>query len=571
VECDDVFEATHRLLLDLNRRGVLEGFRIDHPDGLADPEGYLEQLRSATLPGTGIWVEKILERGEQLPADWPCEGTTGYDAIRAVTGSLLDPATGPVLSAAWEYAGGDPDLHHVELRSKRYVAERLLTPERERLTRRANEALPDVDRRRLQEAVTELLVACPVYRAYVRPGRPLTDAASDRLDQALETAGAARPDLKAELGQLVELAAGRRDDPAARDFAVRLQQTWGPVMAKGVEDTTFYRWHRMIALNEVGGDPALLDRSSAELLHEWAEQQQERWPLGMTAQSTHDTKRSADVRGRLVALAGDGESWMRCAEAFSAAADRHGVDRPTGHLLWQTLAGVGHIDRDRVHAYLTKAVREAKQHTAWVGGDPDYEARVLALADEAIEPGALRALVDTAVEHNRDAIRAVLLAQKLLQLTLPGVPDTYQGCELVDLSLVDPDNRHPVDFEEHRRRLAALAERGPRDLDDEKLLVTVKALEFRRAVPECFGDRGGYHPVHASSRHLIGFRRGLGVAVLATRAPQRLEAAGGWSDEEFSVPDGLWRDELTGALHHGGSVRCADVFATMPVALLRAV
>ncbi len=571
VEDPDVFDETHRLLLDLNRRGVVEGFRIDHPDGLADPEGYLRRLRLSTRPGTALWVEKILEGDERLPDEWDCDGTTGYDAATAVTGALVDPAGGPALTEAWVGAGGDPDLHRVVLEAKRLVVDELLAPERARLTRRAVEALPDADQDRLERAVTELLVAAEVYRAYVRPGRPPSDRAREVLHEAVTRAAERRPDLEPDLRRLLGLAT--TDDPQgpAADFAVRLQQTWGPVMAKGIEDTTFYRWHRMVALNEVGGDPLLLEEGSPERLHRWAVHQQEHWPLGMTTLSTHDTKRSEDVRARLLALAGDADSWGRCAAAFTRAAARHGVDAPTAQLVWQTVAGVGDIDRDRLAGYLVKAAREGKLHTAWVDGDPDYEKRLVGLAEEATAPGELRALVATAVDHNREAIRAATLGQKLLALTLPGVPDTYQGCELVDLSLVDPDNRRPVDYDERRRRLAALTADGPRDLADEKLLVTTRALHLRRELRGAFGDAGGYEPLAGTSRHAVGFVRGGEVAVLVTRALQRLEAMGGWADATVLLPDGLWRDELTGVLHGGGDNACADLFATYPVALMRRV
>ncbi|MGN6130864.1 MAG: malto-oligosyltrehalose synthase, partial [Nocardioidaceae bacterium] len=210
-------------------------------------------------------------------------------------------------------------------------------------------------------------------------------------------------------------------------------------------------------------------------------------------------------------------------------------------------------------------------HTAWVDGDEDYERRLVAFAEEARAAGELKALVDTAVNHNREAIRATLLGQKLLQLMLPGVPDTYQGTEVVNLSLVDPDNRRPVDYGALRARLAALRENGPRDLDDEKLLVTTTALRVRREQPDAFAEGGDYQPLTSESRHLLGFVRGREVAVLATRAPQRLEAAGGWGGATVRLAEGLWRDELTQTLHGGGEYAVADLLATYPVALLRRV
>ncbi len=567
VEEEDVFEATHAVLLDLNHRGLVEGFRIDHPDGLADPEGYLRRLRSRVRPGTAIWVEKILEGDELLP-DWACDGTTGYDATKALTAALVDRATAPALSSAWEATGGQPFLGDVIDASKRQVVADVLVPERRRLLRRAVEVLPKADPERLAEAVDELLVACSVYRAYVRPGDEVDELARQRMQDALETASAARPDLKAELQQLADTAL-RPIDESGRDFAVRLQQTWGPVMAKGIEDTAFYRWHRLVALNEVGGDPDLLEIAAPEQMHAWAIHQQQNWPLGMTTLSTHDTKRSEDVRARLLAVAGDAESWGRCSDAFSEAARAHDVDPPTAHLVWQTLAGVGEIDDDRLTSYLTKAMRESKQRTSWLDSDPEYEARVLALAREANGPGRLGALVQTAIDHNAEAVRALVLGQKLLELTLPGVPDTYQGTELVDLSLVDPDNRRPVDYDDRRARLERLRDEPPRDLDDEKLLVTHRALSLRRELRSCFGDLGDHQPLVGTSRHLVGFIRGGEVATLVTRAPKRLEVTGGWADATVMLPEGLWRDELTGALYGGADNLLSDVFGTYPVALMR--
>ncbi|HSE69992.1 MAG TPA: malto-oligosyltrehalose synthase, partial [Nocardioidaceae bacterium] len=347
------------------------------------------------------------------------------------------------------------------------------------------------------------------------------------------------------------------------------QQTWGPVMAKGIEDTTFYRWHRLVALNEVGGDPTVLDEAGPQALHSWAARQQESWPLGMTTLSTHDTKRSEDVRARLIAVAGDAAAWERCSRVFGEAAEQAGVDRPTGHLLWQTLVGAWPISPDRLHGYLTKAVREAKQHTAWVDGDPDYEARVLALADTAVAAGPMREAVEDALARSAGAVRATVLGAKLLQLLLPGVPDTYQGCELVDLSLVDPDNRRPVDFDTRGTRLGRLESGPPEDLDDEKLLVTSRALRLRRDLSAAFDADGSYEPLATSNEHAVAVCRGGAVAGVVARAPHHLAATGGWGTGTVRLPGGRWRDELTGREVPGGEVPLVDLLATLPVALLR--
>ncbi|HET7474620.1 MAG TPA: malto-oligosyltrehalose synthase [Dermatophilaceae bacterium] len=585
VELPEVFEATHRLLLDLNRDGTIDGFRIDHPDGLADPEGYLQQLRKASRPGTLIWVEKILEGEERLPLSWACDGTTGYDAMFVVQTALVDPAPLATLDRTWRDAGGDPDVAGAVEQAKRHVVRLSLGPEVERLTRRAREALPGQDPERLREAVVELLVAGEVYRAYVRPEERLSALARARIQDAYAVAVASRPDLAPELQLLAQLATAQEDDGvAAVDFAVRLQQTWGPVMAKGIEDTTFYRWHRLTALNEVGGEPGVVDHASAEPMHAWAVNQQEHWPRGMTTLSTHDTKRSEDVRARILAVAGDEKSWADCSAVFHAAADEAGVDRATAHLLWQTLVGAGFIETERLHGYLLKAVREAKQLTAWIDGDQAYEQRVLALADRAVEPGPMRSAVERALAAGSDAVRATTLSAKLLQLCLPGVPDTYQGCEVVDLSLVDPDNRRPVDYGVRTQRLARLDEGYPaEDLDDEKLLLTSRVLRLRKANPAVFGEGAAYEPVQSDSEHLLGFVRArpaswvasalrIGrqarVVALATRAPFRLAAGGGWGEAKLALPPGDWRDELTSRSFTGGEIPCAAVLSAMPVAVL---
>ena len=579
VEHPDVFEATHAELLDLHHRGVVDGFRIDHPDGLADPGRYLDMLAARTRPGTPVWVEKILEGDERLPASWSCEGTTGYDANAALTGALVDPTTAEVVSTAWFATGGEPDLAVEVERCKRTAVDELLQPEVNRLLRRAREALPHLDGHRLRAALVELLVDVHVYRAYVRPGDPghADDESLHRpLLDAIDRARAARPDLLTEvdaLGEVLLRPDGTAADPAAAsDLAVRFQQTTGPVMAKGIEDTAFYRWHRLVALNEVGADPAVGERpeEAVAALHTWAAHQADHWPRGMTTLSTHDTKRSEDVRARILAVAGDADAWRALSAAGAAAAQRHGVDAPTAHLVWQTLVGAGRVSPERLHDYLTKALREAKLHTTWVAPDEDYEARVLALAHDMAGDGEVSALIGAAVRDNALTIRTLTLAQKLLQLTLPGVPDTYQGSGVVDLSLVDPDNRRPVDYAERTERLVRLdAEGRPQDLSDEILWVTSRVLRLRTWLPQAYGPGAGYEALDAGE-HVLGFVRGGVAATLTIRAPRALGARGGLGETRVPLPSGHWRDALTGADHHVGEdgVPAVDVFAVSPAALL---
>ena len=575
VELPEVFDATHRLLLELHHDGVIDGFRIDHPDGLADPTGYLSRLSAACRPGTPVWVEKILEGEERLPDDWSCAGTTGYDALRAIQAALLDPASSETLDETWAETGADPDYARAVETAKRHVVTVSLGPEVERLTRRAREALPEHDPEQLREAIVELLVAGEVYRAYVRPHEePVRLRAEDRarISEAFAVAEQARPDLTGALQALRPLTVAADDDAAATDFAVRLQQTWGPVMAKGIEDTTFYRWHRLVALNEVGSDAGLVAGSSPEVMHDWAAHAQTRWPRTMTTLSTHDTKRSEDVRARVLAAAGDPEQWRHLAQVAAEQADAADVDRPTAHLVWQTLLGVGEVSDERLTDYLTKALREGKQRTAWVDGDPDYEARVVAFATAAAAGGLLRHALDEALAVLDEDIRAVTLAAKLLQLTIVGVPDTYQGCAGVDLSLVDPDNRRPVDFAGRFADLDALdasEEHPPASLHLEKLHLSATALRLRREMPEVFGESAGYAPLTASTEHVTGFVRSGRVATVVTRAPGRLRRSGGWgADDTITLPPGRWRDVLSAQVHEGGERACCEVLAEAPVALL---
>ncbi|HET7736128.1 MAG TPA: malto-oligosyltrehalose synthase [Nocardioidaceae bacterium] len=562
MEVPEAFEATHRLLLDLHREGVIDGFRVDHPDGLADPGGYLRRLAERCRPGTPIYVEKILEGEEHLPVLWPVAGTTGYDAARAVDLAFAEPASAPTLDKAWADTGGVLHLEDVVDEAKHHVVTRVLRAEVTRLTRLASQGLPRFAERDLRNAVEALLEACVVYRGYVETG-PEYEAV---LGDALSRAAHARPEASEVLFRLGDLARGETE------LGVRLQQTWSAVMAKSVEDTAFYRHHRLVALNEVGGDPSELEEAGPDVFHRWALYQQARWPAGMTTLSTHDTKRSEDVRARILAVATDPDAWLRGSAAFAGAAERLGVDGPTAHLAWQTAVGVGRVEPSRLRDYLVKAVREASLRTSWTDPDTDYENTVAALADAALHDPDLVATVDEALTANASQVRAAVLGRKALQLLAPGVPDIYQGCELVDLSLVDPDNRRPVDYDVRRARLARLAAETPQDLDDEKLLLTRTALAVRREIPEAFSERSGYTAldpicqVATSAPPVMGFVRGGRVACVVTRPGHR----DGWLTERILLPAGVWRDRLTEHVvsRSPNVVACAELFERYPVAVL---
>jgi (1->4)-alpha-D-glucan 1-alpha-D-glucosylmutase len=558
VEEPRVFHDTHAVLLELIARGELDGLRIDHPDGLADPVGYTDKLAKES-GGAWVVIEKILEPGEALTADWACAGTTGYDALRRIGGVLLDPDGGePLRDFYVELTGMPRDFQQVVLDAKRDVVRNVLAAEVSRLTRVAyavgRERRLDLSARGLAEALAELLVHFEVYRDYGPPWA--------YLDAALAAAGPALPRRGRELAFVGDLA----KEPG--EFGVRLQQTCGPVMAKGVEDTAFYRWFRLASLNEVGGSPGLFGVTVGDF-HRDNEVMQRDWPLSMTTLSTHDTKRSEDVRARLAVLSELPQEWAHAVTRWRAA--RSFGDPNLEYLFWQTLIGAWPLDAARARAYLEKASREAKLRTSWTDPDLAYDAARDGFVDAVFADRDLLAAVGAWVaEHLEAPGRSNVLAQKLLQLAMPGVPDVYQGNEASDLSLVDPDNRRPVDFDARRRLLADVGAGPPTSLDGEKVLVTAATLRTRRDTPEAFGERGGYAALTATgdrAEHLVGFARGKRVAALATRLPVRLARLGGWGETAVALPGGQWRDELTGS-SYAAPVRLADVFGMLPVALL---
>ncbi len=587
VEAPDVFAATHRLLLGLIADQTVDGLRVDHPDGLADPRGYLRALAEAT---GGAWVvaEKILAPDERLPADWPCAGTTGYDTLRVVGGVFVDPAGEASLTETYTaYTAAPGAYSEVTDEARRDTTDQELAAEVSRLVRLLSAICAEEpgfgaeSSGRLAAALTELLVSFDVYRAPYVPGEPPSAEACADVERAAARARLRLPaELRPELDLVADLALGRRG-PGARheEFAIRFGQTCGPIAAKGVEDTALYRWHRLIALNEVGGAPDRFGVSVDEL-HAHCAAIAADWPATMTTLTTHDTKRSEDVRARLAVLSEMPERWARAVSLWRTAAAVHQLpsgrsDPEAQYLLWQTLVGAWPLPADRAIAYMEKATREAKRHTSWTAPDEAYECSVRRLVNGVLTDARLRGRISSFVAELLPHARVVSLGQKLLQLTVPGAPDVYQGGEFELLTLVDPDNRREVDFEARRVALAKLdAGASPADLSEEKLLVTSRALRLRRARPDVFGPGGGYQPLRArggAGDHLVAFARGHAAVTLATRLPVGLAKAGGWHDTLLALPPGEWEDVLTGVRLRGGDALVADLLAHYPVALLERI
>ncbi|MDQ3464197.1 MAG: malto-oligosyltrehalose synthase [Actinomycetota bacterium] len=545
VERPEIFEAVHALVLRWVERGSVEGLRVDHPDGLADPGGYLHRLADSA-PRTWLVVEKILETGETLPGSWPVAGTTGYDALNEVGGVFIDPAGEEALTALdTELAGTSVDFEAMIRSCKRAVADGILQSEVRRLAR----LVPDLSG--AEDSLAELLACFPVYRSYLPEG-------AEYLQHAAGYAATSRPDLAELLAVLHE-----RLLVADSELAVRFQQTSGMVMAKGVEDTAYYRWSRFVALNEVGGDPTRFGLTVAEF-HAACGRRQEHSPDGMTTLSTHDTKRSEDVRGRLAVLAEIPEAWAGVVRRWDDLAPL--PDRPLAHMLWQNIVGAWPLDRDRAHLYAHKAAREGGVSTNWSDPDEDFERRMHAAVDALFDNPEMG--VQLVVDRIKKFGWSNSLGMKLLQLMMPGVPDVYQGTEIWDHSLVDPDNRRWIDFDHRRSLLLRLDDGWLPPLDETgaaKLLVVSRALRVRNA-----HRLSGYQPVRAdgpAAAHLVGFDRG-GVIALATRLPLRLAAAEGWGQTVVELPPGDWSDALTGARYDGGTRLVTEVLDDYPVALL---
>ncbi|MEU3408227.1 malto-oligosyltrehalose synthase [Streptomyces sp. NPDC006670] len=527
VEDPAVFAATHAKVLQLVREGVVAGLRIDHVDGLADPEEYLERLRAAAGPHCWVVVEKILARDEHLPPSWPVAGTTGYDALHRVDGVFTDAAGTRELARAYEESTDMPAWEDTAETAAREVLTGDLAAELATLERWTG---PDI-----APAVRELLIASPVYRTY--PGGPGPDPRT--LARAAARAGTASVD---GVRALLER------NPA---FEARFAQTSAALRAKSLEDRAFYRWAPLLSATEVGGEPGAPAVAVAEF-HAYCEDRERDQPAAGTVLSTHDTKRSADVRARIAVLS-------QAPQAMGP------VDGPDPQLAWaarQSALGLGDVPErgPRLAAALLKAAREAGLRTSWTDPDEAYEAT---LAD-LVPPGPLELPPPLA-----EAARANVLGMTLLHLTMPGVPEVYQGSESEFRALVDPDNRRPAEFP--AEALAALdAGAAPLTLAEEKLALTATLLRLRRSRPALFR---GYAPLTArgpAADHCLAYSRPGGLVAVATRLSHRLTRSGGWRATTLPLPPGQWlpaRGETPSAPWEG-EVDVAHLLGGWPVAAL---
>jgi (1->4)-alpha-D-glucan 1-alpha-D-glucosylmutase len=586
VEDMEVFRALHALPITWVQMGWVDGLRIDHPDGLRDPGEYFHRLREA-CPDAWIIAEKILEPEEKLPSEWPIAGTTGYDFLNLADGLFIDAqGEGPLTAFYEDFTGEETDFPIVVQTCKRLVLNELLGSELNRLASlfvdicERHRRHRDYTRYELREALLETAASFPVYRSYVSASTRVVSREDETyVSQAIESAMAERPDLDPNLfGFLKDLLLLRVGGPQEGELAMRFQQLTAPAMAKGVEDTALYRFHRLVALNEVGGDPGRFGIAPKKF-HSTCSDALAEHPRSLLASTTHDTKRSKDVRARLALLSEIPEPWGHAVRKWADHNARHRrgevPDRNTEYLFYQTLVGAWPIDLERMTAYMEKAVREAKVHTSWTKQDEAYERGLRDFIQGVMKDDVFRAHLEGFVGELVIPGRINSLAQTLIKLTAPGVPDIYQGSELWDLSLVDPDNRRPVDFSLRRRLLDELKGLSPEEIlarSDEglpKLWLIRQALHLRRRRPELFGPEGSYQPLSGrgpKADHLIAFVRGKGAISITPRLVMGLN--GDWAGTALELPEGHWHNLLSGDKFAGGMVEIQEILTRFPVALL---
>jgi (1->4)-alpha-D-glucan 1-alpha-D-glucosylmutase len=632
VEDPAVFDEVHRFVFDLVERGAVTGLRIDHVDGLFDPRDYLRRLQ-ARARGAGerffVVVEKILGQGEQLASDWPVNGTTGYEFAATVNNLFVDARNERALDDIYRrFARERIRFADLAYRSKKQVLHETMSGDINSLGHQLNRFsernrhFRDFTLYSLISTLKEVIACFPVYRTYVTASDPISDHDRRYITEAIQCAKRRAPGVTSLVFEFIKtllLKQTRAATPEECDererFIGKFQQLTSPVAAKGIEDTAFYLHNRLISLNEVGADPTQFGLEP-DAVHAWMADRQARWPHALSATSTHDTKRGEDVRARLNVLSEVPYAWKQAVTRWRALnrrfkKDVKGVTAPDPneeYLIYQTLLGAWPFEHDdetrrrfveRIVAYTTKALREAKAHTSWLSPDEDYERAVHGFVAAILERGRTNPFLQAFEPFQARVAQLGIynsLSQLAIKITAPGVPDFYQGSEFWDLNLVDPDNRRRVDYDARRRVLAGLQPCSgraapPGTIDDlvagrhdgrVKMYVMNRALAARAMLRDAY-EAGDYTPLTAAGeRHecVFAFARG-GRAItcvprlVATLTPDGTPPLGAavWADTRLELPEPLrgrtYRDAFTGAtIAADDSLALAEVLARFPVALL---
>jgi len=582
-ELPNVAAATHARIEEMISKGEIDGVRVDHPDGLREPLQYFERLRGL-LPEGRIYIEKILENDERLNGDWPIDGTVGYDFLAKVNRLWMDDQRTDVLTSTYsDFTGHSVNFGKLVREKKRAIIESTFSAAHEQLAAmalmiaRSDWQTRDLSPRQLREALEKLVTALPIYRTY-RTAGTLHEEDKRVLLEALQSARIGSPDIEAPAFDfLAALFTKSPLNDCEADFIAKWQQLTPAVMAKGVEDTTFYCFDRLVSCNEVGSQASLIGISN-DKFHEFCNYLSDRWPNSMLATSTHDNKRSEDVRARISILSEIPERWSEALHLWSQlnanAWQNRLPDRHAEYLLYQTLIGAWPIDRDRAWAYMLKACREAKINTSWHEPNNSFEEKIRGFVGGVFDTPEFITSLERFIEPLILPGRINSLAQTLIKMVAPGVPDFYQGTELWDLSLVDPDNRRPVDFEDRlqlmRRAHGLSANDALRECDSgmPKLWMTARILAIRRERVEDFSAESKYQPLVAQGTHLgrlLAFRRGENLIAVVPRFTMTL--AGEWGDTRLPLPGGAWRNCFTEQVIQR-EISPGELFASFPVALL---
>jgi (1->4)-alpha-D-glucan 1-alpha-D-glucosylmutase len=582
-ESPEVVAATHARIERMVSQGEVDGLRIDHPDGLRDPLTYFERLREL-LPDGRVYVEKILENDERLMEDWPIDGTVGYDFLAKVNRLWMDDQRIDTLTATYsDFTGHPVNFAALVREKKREIVDSTFSADLERLalaaikSARADWRTRDISPRHLREALARVTVALAVYRTY-RTAETVHDEDRRIVTDAVQSARIGSPEIDSvAFDFLLSLFTKPSLTDIESDFVAQWQQLAPAVMAKGVEDTTFYCFDRLVSCNEVGAQASLVG-ISADRFHEFCHYLSERWPKNMLATSTHDNKRSEDVRTRISVLSEVPERWSEALHAWSQltapAWKNRTPDRHAEYLLYQTLIGTWPISQERTWQYMLKACREAKIRTSWHEPNTGYEENIRGFVDGVFQTPEFIASLESFIEPLILPGRINSLSQALIKMLVSGVPDFYQGTELWDLSLVDPDNRRPVDFDlrsDLLRRCKSLAAQDVlREWDSglPKLWMTSRVLALRHERPEDFSDQSKYQPLVAQGSHLgnvLAFRRGENLIAVIPRLTMSVKDD--WGDTRLPLPRGNWKNFFTAAVLQGTAAPSA-LFDAFPVALL---
>jgi (1->4)-alpha-D-glucan 1-alpha-D-glucosylmutase len=607
MEDERVFEETHRLVFELLAAGKIDGLRIDHPDGLYRPSAYFARLQER-VPGLYVVVEKILEGHERMPVSWRVDGTTGYEFLACANGLFVDSDQAQAFDDLYaRFRGERIRWSELVYSAKRALVRSAMASEMNVLAHQLNR-LSEANRRTrdftlnaLSNALTEYVARLPIYRTYVEGASEDAIETRDRqyIERTVYSAKRASKELNRSIFDFLrDVLLLRHPTPDSLEFVRKLQQVTPPVTAKAIEDTAFYRFHRLLSLNDVGSDPQAFGCTREEL-HRLAQERLTRWPGSLNTTSTHDTKRAEDVRLRIDALSEIPVEWEQRIHRWAQLNQPHRAtleDEPAPSandelMVYQTLVGtydgVDETYLQRLDAYFEKAIREAKAHSSWTNPDEPYESAVKAFARAALGSRPFLDDFEPFARRIAQAARVSALSLCALKVASPGVPDVYQGCELEDLSLVDPDNRRPVDWarrrkltDELKRKLAedrlALARQTAKALHDgrAKLLTLRESLRWRREDPELF-LKGSYTPLAADGpleKHVVAFAReheGRRLVCAVPRLTLTLGERNAPWQGRLSVPAGEWVDLITGVRRRGGLIELAELFADFPVALLR--